>query len=133
MVRSLDGGRSALEQAAMAEFITEGHFVRHLKRMRVLYRSRLCALVSAVSDVFAARFDVLPASGGLHIVARLRDHEKNDAHIEDIAGAGGLRPLALSKMGQGRCCGQGLLLGFANLPEEEAHSIVRRLKNIIET
>jgi GntR family transcriptional regulator/MocR family aminotransferase len=129
-VRRLDGGRSILEQAALAEFITKGHFGRHIKRMRTLYRSRRSALMSAVSDVFRSRVKILPMSGGLHLVARLAD-EENDCDIEDAAGAAGLRPLALSRMGQGTSCGQGLLLGFANLPEEEANKVVRRLKRAI--
>jgi GntR family transcriptional regulator/MocR family aminotransferase len=120
----------ALEQFAMTEFIMDGHFGRHLKKMRTLYSARRSALISAVSRVFAAQLDVLPASGGLHLVARLKEDE-DDALIEDFARAAGLRPRGLSKMAQGKSCGQGLLLGFGNLPEDEALSTVRILKSAI--
>jgi GntR family transcriptional regulator / MocR family aminotransferase len=132
LTERLYGALPVLEQYAMTEFIMEGHFGRHLKRMRTLYSARRSALISAISRVFAARLDVLPASGGLHLVARLKEDE-NDALIEDFAGAAGLRPLALSKMGQGTPREQGLLLGFGNLPDGEALSIVRRLRGVFST
>lgn len=130
LVRRLDGGRSILEQGALADFMIEGHFARHVRRMRALYASRRSVLIAAVSEAFGSRFEIMPAAGGLHIVARAGDHE-SDVAMEYAAGAAGVRPLALSKMGQGLDCGQGLLLGFGNLPEEQAGSAVERLKMAI--
>jgi GntR family transcriptional regulator/MocR family aminotransferase len=127
--RRLDGGRSVLEQAALGDFVAHGHFGRHVKRMRGLYGKRSAALMSAVTEVFGRRLSIR-LSGGLHLLARLDDDE-DDIEMEGAAGEAGLRPLALSKMGQGRICGPGLILGFANLPEEQAYRIVRRLRRAI--
>ena len=130
LVRRLDGGRSILEQAALADFMMQGHYSRHIRRMRSLYRTRRSALVSAVLDTFRSRFEIMPSTGGLHIIARAGDHE-SDVDMERAAGAANLRPLALSAMGQGLNCGQGLLLGFGNLSVEQAGSVVERLMRAI--
>jgi GntR family transcriptional regulator / MocR family aminotransferase len=129
-IRRLDGGRPVLEQAALGDFVAHGHFGRHVKRMRGLYVKRSAALMSAVIEVFGRRLSIRLSGGGLHLLARLDDDE-DDVEMEGAAGEAGLRPLALSKMGEGRICGPGLLLGFANLPEEQAYRIARRLRRAI--
>jgi GntR family transcriptional regulator / MocR family aminotransferase len=129
-VRRLEGGRATLEQAALAEFIANGSFGRHVKKMRDLYKARKTALVAAMRDVFENRFDMRPMAGGLHLIAHTVDDE-SDTDLEAAAGAAGLSPLALSAMGQGRRCPAGLILGFANLPEEQAPLVARRLERAI--
>jgi GntR family transcriptional regulator/MocR family aminotransferase len=129
-VRRLEGGRPTLEQAALAEFIANGYFGRHVKKMRGLYRARKMALASAMQNIFGDRFDLRPMAGGLHLIAHTSDCE-NDADLEAAAAAAGLSPLALSKMGQGQRCPGGLLLGFANLPEDQAPLVVRRLERAL--
>jgi GntR family transcriptional regulator / MocR family aminotransferase len=129
-IRRLEGGRGILEQAALAEFIANGSFGRHIKRMRGLYKARRTALAAAMKNVFANRFDMRPMAGGLHLIAHTSDRE-TDTDLEAAAAAAGLSPLALSSMGQGRRCRGGLILGFANLPEDQASLIVRRLERAI--
>lgn len=129
-VRRLEGGRGTLEQAALAEFIANGSFGRHIKRMRGLYKARKTALAAAMGNVFENRFDMRPMAGGLHLIAHTRDRE-SDTDLEAAAGAAGLRPLALSTMGQGRRGPEGLILGFANLPEDQTPVVVRRLERAI--
>lgn len=129
-VRRLEGGRPTLEQAALAEFIANGYFGRHVKKMRDLYKVRKAALAAAMKGIFGDRFDLRPMTGGLHLVAHTCDCE-SDADLEAAAAAEGLSPLALSKMGQGRHCSGGLLLGFANLREDQAPMVVRRLERAI--
>jgi GntR family transcriptional regulator/MocR family aminotransferase len=129
-VRRLEGGRAILEQAALAEFIANGYFGRHIKKMRGLYKARKTALAAAMTNIFGDRFDLRRMAGGLHLVAHTGDFE-SDTDLEAAAAAAGLSPLALSKMGQGRRCPGGLLLGFANLPEHQALLVVRRLERAL--
>jgi GntR family transcriptional regulator/MocR family aminotransferase len=49
---------SSLEQAVTADFMTEGHFARHIRRMRNLYAERRRALAEALADCFGARFGI---------------------------------------------------------------------------
>src|SRR5262249_41006644 len=63
-------GVGTFEQLAVAEFMTQGHFARHLRRMRVHYKARRDALVAALKDRFGGDIDIAPSAGGLHILAR---------------------------------------------------------------
>jgi GntR family transcriptional regulator / MocR family aminotransferase len=60
-----------LEQQLLAGFLGEGHFERHLRRMRQLYRRRRQALVEALQSHLAARMQVIGASAGMHLMVQL--------------------------------------------------------------
>jgi len=61
-----------LEQAALADFIEEGHYARHLRRMNTLYAERRAALVSAVEAVPHLFESVSGDEAGLSLIARLK-------------------------------------------------------------
>ena len=58
-------------QAVVAEFIAEGHFGAHLRRMRRLYAERHDVLCQAVRAKLAGALDIVPSASGLHTIARL--------------------------------------------------------------
>jgi len=60
-----------LEQRALASFIVEGGFERHLRRMRVLYRARREALLAALRRHIGDGLEVSGESAGMHLVVRL--------------------------------------------------------------
>jgi len=60
-----------LEQRALAAFITDGSFERHLRRMRVLYRARRAALLAALQRYIGDSVEVSGESAGMHLVVRL--------------------------------------------------------------
>jgi GntR family transcriptional regulator/MocR family aminotransferase len=130
--RWLDGGRSPLEQAALAELFAHGHFARHLKRMRVAYDSRRAAFCEAILETFSSDFRVDRSAGGLHLVLRLPDGS-SDVRIAARAVAAGLRPLALSAMGSARGGAQALLVGFAGTAERDAPAMAQRLHQAIKS
>jgi GntR family transcriptional regulator/MocR family aminotransferase len=125
LMRHLDGGRPALEQAAVAEFLASGRFARHIKRMRGAYTARRAALAQAFAGAFGARFQLQSTPSGLHLLATANE---DDTALETRAVEAGLRPLRLSRMAFRAPEQQGLLLGFANLPESQAAAVVNRLK-----
>ena len=57
------------DQAVLADFMMEGHFERHLRRMRAVYRERLEALVAAADRYCAGALHIRPVNTGLHAVA----------------------------------------------------------------
>src|SRR5215470_11317856 len=67
---SLHAGNARLEQAVVARFMIEGHFARHLKRMRGLYAARRAALADALTAAFGDHLRVALQSGGMHLLAR---------------------------------------------------------------
>src|SRR6266566_6724711 len=60
-----------LEQSVLAAFINEGHFARHIRRMRLLYSERQAALVNLVEQELAGLLDIQPAAAGMHLIGWL--------------------------------------------------------------
>jgi GntR family transcriptional regulator/MocR family aminotransferase len=60
-----------LEQRALAAFIADGSFERHLRRMRILYRARRAALLAALHRHIGDSVEVSGESAGMHLVVRL--------------------------------------------------------------
>ncbi len=133
MVRSrevMDRQSSGLLQATMSDFMTEGHFSRHLRRMRTLYAARLQALLRAVREHAADLLEVSDCEGGVNRVAWLHpgvsDTEAAAAlHAENFA----CMPLSEFRIRPG---GRGaLVLGFAGMSEELIDSGIRRAAAIL--
>ncbi|MBD1918225.1 MULTISPECIES: PLP-dependent aminotransferase family protein [Cyanophyceae] len=59
-----------LEQAVLADFITEGHLERHIRRMRGIYDRRRQTLVAALSEHWGDRATLLGENAGLHVMVR---------------------------------------------------------------
>ena len=104
------------DQAALAEFIAEGHFAAHLKRMRAIYRERRDAL----RDILDRRLgDVLSASGGdagLHLLYYF-NAPAEDTVLADASMARGVvfRPLSIYYLDPDRAR-SGMNLGYACVP-----------------
>jgi GntR family transcriptional regulator/MocR family aminotransferase len=60
-----------LEQRALAAFLADGGFERHLRRMRVLYSARRGALLSALQSYIGPNLEIIGDRAGMHIVVRL--------------------------------------------------------------
>jgi GntR family transcriptional regulator/MocR family aminotransferase len=59
------------EQAVLAEFITQGHFARHIRLMRTFYAERQEVLVKEIKSRLAGLLDVYPDEAGMHLVGWL--------------------------------------------------------------
>lgn len=68
----LETGLPLLPQKILAQFLSEGHFYRHIKKMRILYQQRRSMMLQALEHCFPGLFQVERADGGMHIVAFLR-------------------------------------------------------------
>jgi GntR family transcriptional regulator/MocR family aminotransferase len=129
-MRYLDGGRSALEQAVTAEFLSEGHFARHIKKMRSAYRSRRAAMADALTVQFGDKAWVEQGAGGLHLLLRvdggLGALEHMPWNSDKALGAIPMRVLTDRPE-----MADGLLVGFANVPERQAPGLAAQLRTII--
>ena len=123
---ALHGGNARLEQAVVARFMIEGHFARHLKRMRGLYAARRTALADALTAAFGDDLHVELQSGGMHLLARPSGGAR-DTMLVELAEMQGLAPAALSPLSINGDFGQGLLLSFTNIPREHASDAARAL------
>jgi GntR family transcriptional regulator/MocR family aminotransferase len=67
-----------LYQAVLALFIEEGHFERHLRRMRKLYERRRSTMLEAFDMYFGGRALVSGTEAGMHVLVRIQDVEASD-------------------------------------------------------
>src|SRR5207245_851758 len=67
----IDRHSPSLDQATLADFINEGHFARHIRRMRTLYEERQAILVAAARRELEGLIEVAPADAGMHLVGWL--------------------------------------------------------------
>ncbi|HEX5538838.1 MAG TPA: PLP-dependent aminotransferase family protein [Methylophilaceae bacterium] len=126
------GGCPWLTQAIAAQFISKGHFSRHLKRMRSLYAERRQMLADALTEAFGPRIRLNLQAGGMHLLMRFNE-ACDDKALQKELNAAGLAVHALSNWTVQHDCGQGLLMGFTNIcTAEEAGKLVMRLKATID-
>ncbi len=100
-----------LYQLALAEFLREGHFARHLRRMRAVYLDRRDALLAGLARYCGSRLTVHNADAGLHLAVLLPDGLDDRDVVRRMAGRG-LTATALSTCYAGKNRRSGLLLGF---------------------
>jgi GntR family transcriptional regulator/MocR family aminotransferase len=110
----------------VAEFLSEGHFARHIRRMRTLYAERQRALVSAARRHFAGLLELSPADAGMHLVAWLPDGA-NDREASRRAAAAGVSAPALSRYSVRAAQRPALLLGYASLNQQTIDEGAERL------
>jgi len=118
-------------QAIVADFIDEGHFSRHLKKMRALYAHRRALLVAALIDAFGGRVTIDLARGGMHLVARFSSRA-GDETLARRAQRAGLNCQALSPRYLGQTKQEGLLMGFTNVATaQEAARLAAALRDAL--
>ncbi|MDN4987798.1 PLP-dependent aminotransferase family protein [Bradyrhizobium arachidis] len=113
-------------QEALAEFIAEGHFLAHLRRMRRLYHLRRDHLVEGLERRLGEVLSVEVPSGGIQLVARLKRGHADQAAVKRLVEAG-VETRALSSLALGKPRDHGLLLGFAAWRESEISAAVRTM------
>jgi GntR family transcriptional regulator/MocR family aminotransferase len=120
-------GQALLPQKILANFMNEGHFFKHLKKMRVLYQKRREMVIKAIKKVFPDVFSFEITDGGMHIVAFLKKGT-DDVKLSKSWHACGLQVIALSHWYSGKNKRYGLVIGFTNIKsEKEAVSLLQRL------
>lgn len=118
-------------QATVTAFLYEGHFARHLKKMRSLYARRRQWLVDALHQQFGERLLINPQAGGMHLVVGL--HEGDDVELTQRARAVGIAVEPLSQWYLEAKPRYGLILGFTNIASaEQASTVALRLAQIIQ-
>jgi GntR family transcriptional regulator/MocR family aminotransferase len=117
---------SSLAQAVVADFIEEGHFAAHLRRMRLQYKDQRDALVAALRDRLENDITVDPPDQGMHLVAYLRRGLK-DVAIERAARERGVIVRAMSRLYVDASSRSALLMGFSGYSRQMMAPAVERL------
>jgi GntR family transcriptional regulator/MocR family aminotransferase len=139
VTHSMNAGASTLLQAVVSDFIAQGHFARHLKRMRALYVERRMLIVHALKRAFGERLIVDPPSGGVQFATRFAagpDGAVDDVAVAARARTAGLAVLPLSNWyadSRALHTPRGLVMGFANIADApEAERLARTLRACLE-
>lgn len=125
------GGCPELTQAIVATFLTEGHFARHIQRMRKLYGERREATVRGLKKALGEHIRIDAQPGGMHLILRLREQQSDRALVERLQQAG-IYAEALTDWNIEAETGPALLLGFANINSEDtAEKLGKRILELM--
>lgn len=116
-----------LPQEVLADFMHEGHFARHIRRMRNLYSKRREVLIQSLHAEFGELLEVHGAEAGMHLAVTLPEGYR-DTEISAKAAEARLYLSPLSPAYVKRKPRQGFILGFGSSPIERIPDAVRALK-----
>ncbi len=122
----LDRGAPTLTQAAVADFLAEGHFERHLRHLRYLYGQKRAVLVRALEEHLGERVSYSPVAAGLHVML-FANSDLDESRLVREAAARGVRVYAGAPYHLQHPSPPSILLGFSGLSEAEIVEGVRRL------
>ncbi len=121
----MDIGPPIFYQRVLADFIREGHFSRHLRRMRLVYRERRTELIRCLRERFGYGVDVVGGQAGMHLSVTFKDVK--EGKVVDRAASQKLWLTPLSSCYSGTPSRRGFILGFGSTPTEEMTLAVRKL------
>lgn len=119
--RGMDLRSSGIDQLVLCDFISEGHFGRHLRRMRNLYASRLELLLDCGRRYLGGLLEISGAKAGLYTAAFLQNG-MSSRQAESVAAFSGIETRALDRFTFKRRDPRGLVLGFASFDEKAIRS-----------
>jgi GntR family transcriptional regulator / MocR family aminotransferase len=117
-------------QATLADFIEQGHFASHMRRLRTLYGARRELLVKALRPLIGDIAQISRNASGLHLLISLPD-STNDVALAALAATADLIVRPLSRYYIGDAPRKGLLVGYAYVPTNEIARHARRLGELI--
>ncbi|WP_278977113.1 PLP-dependent aminotransferase family protein [Oligella urethralis] len=121
-----------LEQAVLADFMVEGHYAAHVRRSRLRYAKRSVLLREAINEQLGPDWVSSNVEAGLHLVIHL-PAGTDDVTIARAAKAAGIMVRPLSRYYLGEPSRAGVLLGYANVPDELIKPRFAQLARIIRS
>lgn len=127
----IDRHSPSIDQAILADFIEEGHFARHIRRMRALYEERQGLLVAAARSELTGLLEVTPADAGMHLIGWL-PRDVSDQAASEQAARRGVEAAPLSAYSFAPLPRGGLALGYTTVGARQIKEGVRRLAQALE-
>lgn len=127
-----DWHSSTLVQSALARFIADGSFVRHLRRVSRLYRERREIICHSMAKHFGDHFELVPGSSGLHVTALAKK-----ASVETIASVArhatdvGVAFQQLASYAVTTQMRAGITIGYGRIPTTRIAEGLRRLRKCL--
>ncbi|WP_409299845.1 PLP-dependent aminotransferase family protein [Peribacillus sp. SCS-155] len=121
---------SRLHQDTICKFIEGGHWQTHLNKMRTLYRKKQNCLLSSINDLLGENVTVMGEKSGLHIVLQLRNTQRTESALIQLAADAGIKvyPVSIYYDNASPAGYPEILLGYGGLTEAEITEGIRLLK-----
>ena len=127
----LAAGNPELTQAIVTAFISEGHFARHIQRMRKLYAQRREATKAGLESVLGKHVRIDSPPGGMHLILRLQG-QRSDIRLVTRMRKEGLYAEALTDWISGEQTASALLLNFTNIDSQRtAENFGKRILSLM--
>ena len=126
----LDRQPPTLYQTVVADFMDQGHFAAHIRRMRQMYRDQRDALAATLLRRAGGHLDIEVPDQGMHLVAYLKDGLE-DIKIEAAAARAGIVVRAISRFYRLAPPRPGLMLGFSGFPRPLIVPAAARLATLV--
>ena len=128
---NMDVHNSVLEQLAMARFMCEGGYEKHIARMKKIYYQRQLAVLNALEEYFPGRYVVRGQSTGLNLIAEFPGVDFTEQVQKDAAAAGiRLHPVEMHAIVKGGHCSK-IIIGYGQLTPGEIREGLRRLRSVL--
>jgi GntR family transcriptional regulator/MocR family aminotransferase len=119
-----------LYQEVLSDFINEGHFSRHIRKMRQVYSEKRTTLVESLRAEFGDRLEIHGSEAGMHLTVTLPEGFR-DMEITAKAARERLWLWPLSPSYIGDKPRQGFILGFGSTPRDQIPRNVRLLRTML--
>ncbi|MEN6328184.1 MAG: PLP-dependent aminotransferase family protein [Syntrophomonas sp.] len=127
----LDHHSPTLNQLALARFIEQGYFERHIAKMKKVYKRRQEAILKGCGSYFPERVKVTGNSTGLHLIVEFNDVIFTDEVLGKLKKAGvNVYPVEMYAVNKG-CYNNKIMLGYGNVNEEEIIEGIKRIKSVL--
>lgn len=126
---ALDIAPATFQQAVLADFIGEGHFARHIRRMRLAYAQRRNALIENLRDQFGPVAQMIGAEAGMHLSVLLNGIPDQEISLRSAREKLWLVPL--SPFYIGKAARQGFILGFGSTSVQQMPAAVHKLRSLV--
>jgi GntR family transcriptional regulator / MocR family aminotransferase len=124
--QAMDRHSSVIDQAILCDFITEGHFGRHIRRMRELYARRIAVLREAVERKLAGLLHIPEIEAGVQTVGWLGEGLNAEA-VAKTAADYNVEVIPIQRFALKAQCPEGLLMGFGAV---DAREILRGVEGL---
>ncbi len=122
---------SRIDQTVLGGFLKEGHFERHLNRMRAIYKGKVTGLLSELK-IFGDDVIISGASAGLHVLITFVKMTKDKEFLNKLSERGvRIYPISGYYI-EGAPKQEHYILGFARMSDEEIREGVRIMKDVYD-
>jgi GntR family transcriptional regulator/MocR family aminotransferase len=111
-------------QAAMSDFITEGYFASHVRRMRGIYAERQRELKRSLDSHFRGSIQISGGNAGLHLTTRF-NNPVDISRMTSFCDSKGVALRDLSLYYQGKSPMAGYVLGYGGIATDQVEAAVQ--------